>query len=74
MAQWVVDTTTNPPSFLPAGLKPKEMIPITKLGDKYQVYFDPKTGVVHNGETYRAEAIAQNKAAALVERRLKGTG
>jgi len=71
MGQWVVDNSKSPPSFMPDGLDTTKMIAITKFGDAFQVYFDPATGITHDGAKYRAEAIAGNRNAALTERRLK---
>lgn len=61
MSQWVVDLTQNPPSFLPANLNPAGFIPITQLGDSWQSYFDPVTGLTHRCADYRRQAEEEKK-------------
>lgn len=61
MSRWIVDHTLNPPSFMPASLDTTKMICITKLGDSWQVYFDPVTGKTHNCAEYRKQAEEEKK-------------
>jgi hypothetical protein len=50
--------------FLPEGLDTDGMLDMTKLTDRFRVYYDPKTGAVHDGNVYarqHAEQLAKEQ-------------
>lgn len=54
MEEYEIDRSITPPSCLPAGIDKRYFLDVTKIGDKWRVYIDPKTNKVHDGAYYFA--------------------
>jgi hypothetical protein len=51
-SHFVVDLSTMPPSCLPSHINSSDLIEVTRIGDQWKRYFDPKTGQEHDGALY----------------------
>ena len=60
--RWDLDTSTTPPSFLPAGLDRSDLVDVTRLGDAFRRYLDTITGRELVGAEYYAQYLAELEA------------